>query len=64
MMEGKLQRESEVIHVIVQHCYDLSKMLRLPATALLRSDEKPIPMHAQGKQAGKKNFFHKRRDFK
>lgn len=28
MVEGKLQREGEVIHVIVKRCYDLSKMLR------------------------------------
>jgi error-prone DNA polymerase len=28
MVEGKLQVEGEVIHVIVEHCYDLSKMLR------------------------------------
>jgi error-prone DNA polymerase len=29
MVEGKLQREGEVIHVIVERCYDLSKLLRL-----------------------------------
>jgi error-prone DNA polymerase len=28
MVEGKLQRESEVIHVIVKTCYDFSKFLR------------------------------------
>jgi error-prone DNA polymerase len=28
MVEGKLQREGEVIHVIVQHCHDLSGLLR------------------------------------
>ncbi|HEX3164637.1 MAG TPA: OB-fold nucleic acid binding domain-containing protein, partial [Chitinophagaceae bacterium] len=27
MVEGKLQIEGEVIHVIVQHCYNLSKLL-------------------------------------
>ena len=27
MVEGKLQVEGEVIHVIVEKCYDLSKML-------------------------------------
>jgi error-prone DNA polymerase len=28
MVEGKLQIEGEVIHVIVRHCYDLSALLR------------------------------------
>lgn len=33
MVTGKVQREGEVIHVVVQHCYNLSKLLRhlLPA---------------------------------
>jgi error-prone DNA polymerase len=29
MVEGKLQIEGEVIHVIVQKCHDLSKLLRI-----------------------------------
>jgi error-prone DNA polymerase len=28
MVEGKLQVEGEVIHVIVEKCFDLSSMLR------------------------------------
>jgi error-prone DNA polymerase len=28
MVEGKLQKEGEVIHVIVRKCYDISKLLR------------------------------------
>lgn len=28
MVTGKVQREGEVIHVVVQHCYNLSKLLR------------------------------------
>lgn len=28
MVEGKLQREGEVVHVIVRRCFDLSKLLR------------------------------------
>jgi len=49
MAEGKLQVEGEVIHVIVQQCYDLSKLLRhltstknenLPLLTLSRADEK------------------------
>jgi error-prone DNA polymerase len=55
MVEGKLQREGEVIHVIVQRCFDLSKLLRrltatqdenLPLLTLSRADEKtalPLP---------------------
>src|SRR6266496_248164 len=49
MVEGKLQREGEVIHVIVKGCYDLSKLLRYltashdadpPLLTLSRADEK------------------------
>jgi error-prone DNA polymerase len=28
MVEGKLQREGKVVHVIVQRCFDMSKLLR------------------------------------
>jgi error-prone DNA polymerase len=28
MVEGKLQIEGEVVHVIVRHCYDMSPLLR------------------------------------
>jgi error-prone DNA polymerase len=27
MVEGKMQKEGEVIHVVVQRCYDLSALL-------------------------------------
>jgi len=52
MVEGKLQREGEVIHVIVSSCYNLSKLLRhltashdehLPLLTLSRADDKPSP---------------------
>jgi error-prone DNA polymerase len=51
MVEGKLQREGEVVHVIVRRCYDLSKFLRaLTPTnrenlslSMSRSDEKTLP---------------------
>ena len=52
MVEGKLQREGEVIHVIVGECYNFSKLLRhltplrnenLPVLTLARPDEKSIP---------------------
>jgi len=49
MVEGKVQREGEVIHVVVRHCHDLSPLLRdmtqsdQEQTALItssRADEK------------------------
>lgn len=52
MVEGKLQVEGEVIHVIVKRCHDFSKLLRqltpannenLPVLTLAYPDEKSIP---------------------
>lgn len=52
MVEGKLQREGEVIHVVVQRCYNFSRLLRkltepheenLSLTPLSRADEKTSP---------------------
>ena len=52
MVEGKLQREGEVIHVIVELCFNLSNLLRhltasresdLPVLTLSRADEKSSP---------------------
>ncbi|MEO6930858.1 MAG: OB-fold nucleic acid binding domain-containing protein, partial [Chitinophagaceae bacterium] len=52
MVEGRLQREGDVIHVIVRSCYDLSRLLRglshsypeiQPVLTLARGDEKSIP---------------------
>ena len=37
MVEGKLQVEGEVIHVIVEKCFDLSKMLRKLSTGDLEN---------------------------
>jgi error-prone DNA polymerase len=79
MVEGTLQREGEVIHVIVKHCYDLSKLLRrltatdngdLPLLTLSRADEKSIPAHAvQNKKTtvreiAEKEIFPAGRNFK
>ena len=53
MVEGKLQIEGEVIHVIVQRCYNITKMLRHLSPlqtndphvlTLSRADEKSIPL--------------------
>jgi error-prone DNA polymerase len=58
MVEGKLQREGEVIHVIVRRCYNFSKLLGqltalreegLSLTPLSRSDEKISNPDTRGK---------------
>jgi len=78
MVEGKLQIEGEVIHVIVQKCYNLTKLMRsltaieeetLPLLTLARADETSIPAHAQVKKthAGEKiekDIFYKGRNFR
>jgi len=52
MVEGKLQKEGDVIHVIVRSCYNLSSLLAtltasqeeaLPILTLARADEKTAP---------------------
>ena len=52
MVEGKLQIEGEVIHVIVRRCYNFSRLLRkltpsnnenLPVLTLANPDEKSLP---------------------
>jgi len=77
MVEGKLQREGEVVHVIVQRCFDLSKLLKgltlaenenLPVLTLSRADEK-TPFPAENKKTqirgtAEKEVFPKARNFK
>lgn len=60
MVEGKVQREGKVVHVIVRKCYDLSDLLKglslpedqdLPVLTLSRGDEKDgMPFQAQNKR--------------
>ncbi len=66
MVEGKLQRKDEVIHIIVSKAYNLTKLLRhltanentdLPVLTLARADEKSIPAHAQKKLFGNARNF-------
>ncbi|MEO6000729.1 MAG: error-prone DNA polymerase [Chitinophagaceae bacterium] len=77
MVEGKLQREGEVVHVIVRRCYDLSKFLRhltvtdnenLPLLTLSRADEKSIPpgenKRAQVRENEQEKVFPGARNFK
>jgi error-prone DNA polymerase len=77
MVEGKLQREGEVVHVIVKRCFDLSKLLRgltvansenLPLLTLSRADEKaPFPAEnkrTQLRENVEEDVFGKGRNFK
>ena len=68
MVEGKLQREGEVIHVIVHSCYNFSKLLRqltpsenenLPLLTLARADEKTIPPVQDARTEIRKNIQEK-----
>jgi error-prone DNA polymerase len=52
MVEGQLQIEGEVVHVIVKKCFNYSRLLHLPfksedpsLTPLFRSDETTSPVH-------------------
>jgi error-prone DNA polymerase len=76
MVEGKLQIEGEVIHVIVKTCYNFSKLLRHltasykdpPVLTLAYPDEKSIPSgldkRSQPKEANQKRIFPEARNFK
>lgn len=78
MVEGRLQREGNVVHVIVSKCYDFTKMLGklvqrevddLPVLTLARGDEKSAPYPSQNKKAQvredvPKEAFHGGRNFK
>lgn len=64
MVEGKLQVEGEVIHVIVSACYDFSKLLRqltsfnkedLPVLTSPEPDEKLIPTGLNKRSQMKEN---------
>jgi len=78
MVEGRLQRECQVVHVIVSKCFDFAKMLGklvqrgvddLPILTLARGDEKTAPYPAQDKRSQvrevvPKEAFHGGRNFK
>jgi error-prone DNA polymerase len=78
MVEGRLQREGQVVHVIVSKCFDFTKMLGkllqreaddLPVLTLSRADEKSAPYPSQNKRAQvreevPKGAFHGGRNFK
>lgn len=78
MVEGRLQREGKVVHVVVSKCFDFTKMLGkllqreaddLPVLTLARGDEKTAPYPAQNKRTQvredvTKKAFHEGRNFK
>ncbi len=77
MAEGKVQIEGEVIHVIVKHCYDFSKLLRklTPSThetsqvlTLARPDEKSLPAlqnkRSQVRENAQEKLFPDARNFR
>jgi error-prone DNA polymerase len=76
MVEGKLQIEGEVIHVIVSQCTDCTRLLRHlsvtadeapPLLTLARGDEKTIPTHLQkmpGREGEQGDIFYKGRNFR
>ena len=77
MVEGKLQIEGEVIHVIVKRCFDFSKLLRqltpslsenVPILTLARPDEKSIPppqnKRSQIREIAQEKLFPEARNFK
>jgi error-prone DNA polymerase len=77
MVEGKLQIEGEVIHVIVKRCFNLSKLLHgltateredFPVLSLSRADEKTAAMPNERNTIPEwkkeKDVFHKGRNFK
>ena len=77
MVEGKLQREGEVVHVIVRTCHDFSKLLRkltasstenIPVLTLARPDEKSIPpaqnKRTQVREHAQEKVFPEARNFR
>ncbi len=77
MVEGKLQIEGEVIHVIVKRCYNFSSLLRtltlknnedLPVLTLAWPDEKSIPpglnKRSQVREVAQEKIFPESRNFK
>ena len=62
--EGKLQREGEVVHVIVQKCYNLTKLLK--GMAVPHHDDQPLISAPQQPSAETdvKDVFYKGRNFR
>jgi error-prone DNA polymerase len=75
-VEGKLQKEGEVIHVVVKRCFNLSGLLRgltlvqneePPVLTLSRADERSEPYVSDSKRAEpneQKEVFYGGRNFR
>jgi error-prone DNA polymerase len=77
MVEGKLQIEGEVIHVIVKRCYNFSKLLQqltpsqnenVPVLTLAYPDEKSVPpglnKRVQVRENAQEKIFAEARNFR
>jgi error-prone DNA polymerase len=73
MVEGKLQVEGEVIHVVVSRCYNMNFLLKklsavdleeLPLLSLSHGDETTAPAPEQKRGSLKREIFDKGRNFK
>jgi error-prone DNA polymerase len=69
MVEGKLQREEKVVHVIIKRCFNLTSLMHGMSKdkyqpILSRSDETSIPTEIQRQQKQPKEVFYKGRNFK
>ncbi len=67
MVEGKVQKEGEVIHVVVQRCYNLSGLL-LPLTLTSKIDKEAVVNNATVSKkkidkGGQMDIFHGGRNF-
>lgn len=62
MVEGKLQREREVVHVVVSKCFDISKMLG--KLAQREQDDLPVLTRAEADGKNTSKVFHGGRNFK
>lgn len=67
MVEGKVQKEGDVIHVVTKRCYDLSSLLWLPDEEEEKAEEKNHQEQTAKKQPSTKvvqgDIFHGGRNF-
>ncbi|MCJ8209750.1 error-prone DNA polymerase [Mucilaginibacter sp. RS28] len=72
MVEGKLQIEGIVVHVVVSRCYNMNPLLKkltfieqedVPLLSLSRSDETTMPPVEDQRSSIKKEVFYKGRNF-
>ncbi len=69
MVEGKVQKEGEVIHVVVKRCFDLSGLLAPLGNTETRASEDQSVSHSQSTAPGvakmaKSEIFHGGRNFR